>query len=286
MSELLTSFREFPGKVTPIAILDIVVVAALIYYIVVNIRGRRGAQILFGMLTLLIVYNSSQYLGLELLGAVMAMLAPYTVVALIVLFQSELRRMLMRIVPQRLLGFRARLERVESADEILLSLQYMAQHRTGALIVVEREIGLRTFIETGVFLDARLSRDLLISLFYPDSPLHDGAVIVQGDRVAAAACFLPLTLNPTILNSVGSRHRAAIGITEDTDCLALIVSEETGNLSYAIGGAIHSDVEIGEIEAQLTDRKLRQSPAVPATRVEEVGSQKETPEVSKEAVGN
>lgn len=255
MSEVLSTLQIFASKLTLNAVIDILLVAALVYHLVVNIRGRRAAQILIGMLVLLCIYVGSQYLRLELLNAVMATLAPYTAIALIVLFQSELRRMLMRLVPQRIFGFRAKLEQIESAEEILLAMQYLAQQRIGGLIVVEREIGLRTFIETGVHLDARLSRDLLISLFYPGSPLHDGAVIIQGDRVASAACFLPLTLNPHLTNSLGTRHRAAIGITEDTDCLALVVSEETGNLSYALGGEIHQDVKFEEIEAQLTGRR-------------------------------
>jgi len=268
MSEVLAAVKVFGTKLTLTAVIDILLVAAMVYHLVVNIRGRRAAQILIGMLVLLCVYVGSQYLGLELLSAVMETLAPYTAVALIVLFQSELRRMLMRLVPQRIFGFRAKLEQIESADEILLAMQYLAQQRIGGLIVVEREIGLRTFIETGVHLDSRLSRDLLISLFYPGSPLHDGAVILQGDRVAAAACFLPLTLNPHLTNSMGTRHRAAIGITEDTDCLSLVVSEETGCLSYAMGGEIHYDVKLEEIEAQLIGRRRllgrwRQSSATP-----------------------
>lgn len=269
MSEVFAAFKLFGNKLTLAAVIDILLVAALVYHLVVNIRGRRAAQILIGMLVLLCVYVGSQYLGLELLGAVMATLAPYTAVALIVLFQSELRRMLMRLTPVRIFGFRAKLEQIESAYEILLAMQYLSQHRMGGLIVVEREIGLRTFIETGVHLDARLSRDLLISLFYTGSPLHDGAVIVQGDRIAAAACFLPLTLNPHLTNSMGTRHRAAIGITEDTDCLALVVSEETGALSYAMAGEIHHGVKVDEIEAQLIGRlrmlgRWKQNPIAPA----------------------
>ena len=255
MSEVLGVLKLFGTKLTLTAVIDILLVAGLVYHLVVNIRGRRSAQILIGMLVLLCVYVGSQYAGLELLSAVMATLAPYTAVALIVLFQSELRRMLMRLVPQQIFGFGAKLEQIESADEILLAMQYLSQQRIGGLIVVEREIGLRTFIETGVHLDARLSRDLLISLFYPGSPLHDGAAILQGDRIAAAACFLPLTLNPHLTNSLGTRHRAAIGITEDTDCLSLVVSEETGSLSYAMGGEIHHDVKLEEIEAQLIGRR-------------------------------
>lgn len=246
-------------RLTPAGVIDILIVAILIYQVVSNLRGRRAAQVTSGVLTLLVVYVLAQWFRLSLLLAIMERLAPSFVFALIVLYQSEIRRILARIGKRRLVGFGDRLERAESAEEILLAMNYMSQHRIGALIVVEREIGLRSFIETGVPLDARLSRDLLLSIFYPNSPLHDGAVILQRDRVAAGACFLPLTLNPQLMNTVGTRHRAAIGITEETDCLALVVSEETGRMSYALQGEITSGVTLEELERQLTGRKPARS---------------------------
>ncbi len=128
--------------------------------------------------------------------------------------------------------------KLEFAEDILIAARRMAADRTGALIVVERDIGLRTFIESGVRLDAQLSSDLLLAIFHPGGALHDGAVIVQKDRVAAAACFLPLAINPSVSSSFGTRHRAAIGITEETDCLSLVVSEETGRISVAAFGEL------------------------------------------------
>ena len=156
----------------------------------------------------------------------LSFIVPYIGLAIIVLFQSEIRRTLARIGRKRWLGagFRA----PESANEILLAVEELAQRSTGALIVLERDIGLRTFIESGVPLEALLSRDLLLSIFQPGVPLHDGAVIVQKGRVAAAACFLPLTTNPALSRTFGTRHRAAIGITEETDCLSIVISEESG----------------------------------------------------------
>jgi diadenylate cyclase len=264
MLELWSAVQAALSKVTFVTVFDIALVAVLIYQFAINVRGRRAAQILLGLFILLGVYVAAQRLGLDLLSALLSTMAPYTAFALIVLFQSEIRRVLARIGRRRLLGFDDRLERRESADEILLAIQYLSQHSTGALIVVERDIGLRTFVETGVVMDAQLSRDLLLSIFYPNSPLHDGAVILQGDRVAAAACFLPLTLNPQVMNTMGTRHRAAIGITEETDCLALVVSEETGKISYAAGGEIFSGVAVEEIQAQLTGRKRRSRAARPS----------------------
>ncbi len=133
----------------------------------------------------------------------------------------------------------------------MLALGRLAQQRVGALIILERDMGLRTFIESGVNLNAILSRDLLLSIFHPGSALHDGAVIVQGDRVAAAACFLPLSMNPIVARKLGTRHRAAIGITEDADCLALVVSEETGKISVSAFGELESDVTMQRVEERI-----------------------------------
>ena len=165
--------------------------------------------------------------------------------------------MLARLGRSRFLGFGGQLQRREVADEILLALQHLASLKIGALIVVERDIGLRTFIESGVQLEAKISRDLLCSIFEPGAALHDGAVIVQGDRISAAACFLPLTMNPQLLRQLGTRHRAAIGITEETDCLALVVSEETGRVSVASFGEIEVDVPLQTVEERLTKRTSR-----------------------------
>jgi diadenylate cyclase len=255
MQQLAAALQAAWDKLTPVTVFDIALVAILFYQFVTNVQGRRAAQILIGVLVLLGVYITAQSLGLELVATILSTLAPYTAFALIVLFQSEIRRVLARLGRRRLLGFGEKLERRESADEILLALQYLSQHRIGALIVVERDIGLKSFIETGVNLEAQLSRDLLLTIFYPGSPLHDGAVILQGDRIAAAACFLPLTLNPSVMNTFGTRHRAAIGITEETDCLALVVSEETGRVSFALAGALEANVAMDDIETQLTGRK-------------------------------
>jgi diadenylate cyclase len=189
-----------------------------------------------------------------MLRTILATLAPYTAFGMIVMFQSEIRRLLARIGQRRIIGFGTRLHRRETVEELLLALQQLSQQKIGALIVIEREVGLRTFVESGVPLDAKVSRDLLLAIFYPGSAMHDGAVIVQGDRVAAAACFLPLTMNPELLRFLGTRHRAAIGITEEADCIALVVSEETGRISIAARNEIEYDVTIDRVEHRLTHR--------------------------------
>ena len=176
---------------------------------------------------------------------------PYAVFALIVVFQSEIRHALARL-GSRLTFSRASSAEAEAYDDIVLAANLFSQNQTGALIVIEREIGLRTYIESGVPLDARLSYDLLATIFRPSAPLHDGAVIVQHDRVAAAACFLPLSMNPVLSTQLGTRHRAAIGITEETDAIAVVVSEETGAISLAIAGNIERDIGVEQLRERLS----------------------------------
>lgn len=251
MSDFFTQLISSLPKLTPVALLDIFVVAALIYQFISIIRGRRSAHILIGIGIIVAVYVASLWAGFELLRSILAYLAPYTAIALIVMFQSELRRMLARLGRRRWLTLGSRLQRREFHDEILLALPTLATTKTGALIVVERDIGLRTFIESGLALDANISRDLLLAIFQHNGALHDGAVIVQADRIAAAACFLPLSMNPNILRALGTRHRAGIGITEESDCMSVIVSEETGRISIAAFGEIEADVSLARVEERL-----------------------------------
>lgn len=243
-------------KLTPTSAIDILIVALLIYQLLMIIRGRRAAHILFGLLLVVAIYVAAIWAHLEVLRTILATLAPYTPIALIVMFQSELRRMLARLGRRPFLGV-SQLERRELAQEILLAVTHLSQKQFGALIVVERKIGLRTFVESGVSLDAYISRDLLCSIFQPGGALHDGAVILQGDRITAAACFLPLTTNPLLMTELGTRHRAALGITEESDSIAVVVSEETGRVSIAAFGEIELDVSNERVEQLLTGRLQR-----------------------------
>jgi diadenylate cyclase len=236
-------------KLSIIAVVDILVVAFLIYQLLMIVRGTRAGHILIGILTMVAIYALAVWAGLEALRSVLSYIVPYTAIAVIVLFQSEIRRTLARIGRKRWFGRGFR--RPESIDEILLALGRLSQRKAGALIVLERDIGLRTFVESGVWLDAEISADLLLSIFEPGGALHDGSVIVQKDRVSAAACFLPLTTNPAVPVNLGTRHRAAIGITEETDCLSLVVSEETGDLSVAAFGEIHRGVSLHEMDERI-----------------------------------
>ena len=230
------------------AVIDILAVAFIVYQLLEIVRGTRAGHILLGILAVLVTYEIALRTGLEALRTLLASLAPYTAIAIIVLFQSEIRRTLARLGRKRLFGgYRT----PESTAEILLALSSLSSESTGALIILERDIGLRTFIESGVRLDAQISRDLLLSIFKPGTALHDGSVIIQKDRLAAAACFLPLTVNPAFSTKTGTRHRAGIGITEETDCLSLIVSEETGMISVAAFGDIEGAVTIERVEERI-----------------------------------
>jgi diadenylate cyclase len=247
---LPSSLADLP-PLTLTSALDILIVAVLIYQFLLIIRGRRAIHVLMGLGVLVIIYVAAVWAKLDLLSTILATLAPYTAIALIVMFQTELRRALARLGRRPFLGA-SQIERRELSQEVVLAVGRMAQKKIGALIVLERKIGLRTFVESGVNLDATVSRDLLCAIFYPGGALHDGAVIIQGDRMAAAACFLPLTTNPLLMTELGTRHRAAIGISEESDCVAVVVSEETGKVSVAMFGEIEIDVPLERVEHMLS----------------------------------
>jgi diadenylate cyclase len=218
-------------------LLDIAIVSFLIYELLLLIRGTRAAQMASSAVFIIGLYFLSQWLRLETVNWVIRNLAAYVVIAIIVLFQSDIRRALAHF--GRAPFFRY-LERGSSAEEtveeLVVAAATLAARRIGAIVIIERQIGLRNYIEGGIPLDATVTYDLLASIFHPGSPLHDGAVIVQGDRIAAAACFLPLSVNPRVSRDLGTRHRAALGLTEENDAIAIVVSEETGTISLVIGG--------------------------------------------------
>jgi diadenylate cyclase len=246
----LARFLPALPTLTLIDVIDILLVAVLVYEALMVVRGTRAGHILMGILMMVTVYALAVWFGLEALHSVLSFIVPYLGIAIIVLFQSEIRRTLARIGRRNWFGF-GRSRTPEAINEIMLAAERFSEQKIGALIVLERDIGLRTFIESGVSLEARVSRDLLISIFHPGLPLHDGAVVVQKDRIAAAACFLPLTTNPQLSRKLGTRHRAAIGITEETDCLALVVSEETGRISVAAFGELIQGLQIKEVAERI-----------------------------------
>jgi diadenylate cyclase len=241
-------------------IADVLLVAVLVYQFLVLIKGTRAAPMLAGVGVLGLAVWIARVAHLRTFNWLVGTLLPFAIFALIVVFAVEIRQALAR------LGRKLTLSRVspagasEAYDDIVLAANLFSQNQTGALVVIEREIGLRTHIESGVPLDARLSYDLLATIFRPSAPLHDGAVIVQKDRLAAAACFLPLSMNPTLSMQLGTRHRAGIGITEETDAIAVIVSEETGAISLAVGGNIERDLTVALLRERLSELLRRHVP--------------------------
>ena len=246
--------------------LDILIIALLIYYILKLLRGTRAMHMLIAILLLIVLYEGARRAQFEMVEWLLDTLLPYVAIALIVLFQPEIRRALDRFGRNLSLARFSSNSPASSFDDVVLAAGYFAQNRIGALIAFEREVGLRTYIESGIPLDANLSYDLLLSIFRPGSPLHDGAVIVQGTRISAAACFLPLTLNPSTSNQLGTRHRAAIGVTEESDAVAVVVSEQTGAISLAVGGMIELGLSVEQLTDRLTNlfRRFRTTLTLPA----------------------
>jgi diadenylate cyclase len=233
-------------------VLDIAIVSFLVYELLVLIRGTRAVQMALSGGFLLVLYFLSQWLQLETVNWVIRNLAAYVVFAIIVLFQSDIRRALAHFGRAPFFRYFERAEHEdETMEELVVAASTLATRRIGAIIVLERQIGLRNYIEGGIPLDAMVTYDLLASIFHPGSPLHDGAVIVQADRIAAAACFLPLSVNPRLSRDMGTRHRAALGLTEENDAIAIVVSEETGAMSIAIGGDIERNLSADSLRARL-----------------------------------
>jgi diadenylate cyclase len=246
-------------QISVISIIDILLVAVLIYEFLALIKGTRAALMLLGVGALALAFYFFRFDGLVTVNWLISRLLPYAVFALIVVFAVEIRQGLARL-GRKLAFSRGSSSEVDAYDDIVLAANLFSQNQTGALIVIEREIGLRTYIESGVPLDARLSYDLLATIFRPSAPLHDGAVIVQKDRVAAAACFLPLSMNPILSTQLGTRHRAGIGITEETDAIAVIVSEETGTISIAVSGNIERDLTVEQLRQRMGELLRRYVP--------------------------
>lgn len=227
IAQLLTTIERIGFR----DLMEITIIAILIYQFFLLMRGTRGWQMTLGLTALVVFYYLTRVFELRTVEWIFANFFTYFVFALIVIFQSEIRRGLAKLGRGHFFGGRLGRSDWDTLDEIVHSSTNLSAKKIGALIVIEREIGLRNYVESGIKLDAFLTYDLLVTIFHPGSALHDGSVIIQGDRVSAAACFLPLTLDPSLSKELGTRHRAAIGITEETDAIAVVVSEETGTIS-------------------------------------------------------
>jgi len=239
-------------------LVDILVVSLLIYELLKLIRGTRAVQMALGGGVLVALFYGSRWGRLETVNWLIRNMVGYIVFAVIVLFQSDIRRALAHLGRAPFFRYFAKAESAaESIEELVVAASMLSDQRVGAIIAIERQIGLRNYIEGGIPLDAVLTYDLLESIFLPQSPLHDGAVIVQEDRVAAAACFLPLTVNPKLSKELGSRHRAAIGLTEENDSVAVVVSEETGSISIVVDGQIERGLSSDDLRLRLRSLVLQ-----------------------------
>jgi diadenylate cyclase len=263
MTTWLTAFLRRP-PVDWWDVADILVVSAIIYEVLKLIRGTRAVQMALGGGVLVALFYGSRWEHLETVNWLIRNLVGYLVFGAIVLFQSDIRRALAHFGRAPFFRYFAKPESAEeSIEELVVAAGMLSAHRIGAIIALERQIGLRNYIEGGIPLDAMLTYDLLVSIFQPSSPLHDGAVIVQDDRVAAAACFLPLTVNPRLSKELGSRHRAAIGLTEENDSVTIVISEETGTISVVADGQIERGLDADALRARLRSLVLQRRAAGP-----------------------
>jgi diadenylate cyclase len=259
MLRLFPNLSGYSPHLTTVSVLDILLVSFLIYQFLLLVRGTRAVPMLTGVGALVIAFYIAHLSNLRTLDWLVGTILPYSIFALIVIFQTEIRQALARLGRNLTLARGSQNGTADAYDDIVMAATTFSQDQTGALVVIEREIGLRTYIESGVPLDAHLSYELLATLFRPSAPLHDGAVILQKDRVAAAACFLPLSMNPLLSTQLGTRHRAGIGITEETDAVSVIVSEETGGISIAVGGQVEREITPERLRERLAELLMRYS---------------------------
>ncbi len=257
-------------------VLDITLVFIIVYVVLKLLRGTRAVPTVVGMVILALLYWFAVAQDLSTLEFVLRYAVGFIGIAIIVLFQSEIRQALI-FFANRLRFPILKRQRGQFGgsvyDEIVLAVTTLASEKTGALIVIERNIGLRNFVDTGVQLDANLSYDLLVTIFNPSTPLHDGAVIIQNERLAAASVFLPLTKNPEISRELGTRHRAAIGITEGSDAISIVVSEETGLITYVEAGEVRRNIDTNQLRKFLLD----------ALEIPMIESRRVVPKAMKEA---
>lgn len=258
------SWRELAELLTWRDAVDVAVVTVLIYNLLLFIRGTRAVQMTLGIVGVALTFVIARRANLVTLEALLEKFLIFLPFALIVLFQQEIRRALASFGRSPLFGRGNRHRSPAVLDEIVLAATAMAERRIGALLVVERIEGLRAFAENGIRLDALVSFDLLINLFIPDTPLHDGAAIIQGERLVAARCVLPLSSSAELSRDYGTRHRAALGISEETDAVAIVVSEESGAISVAFGGKLIRNLDAHTLRGTL--QRLLVSDLAPAER--------------------
>lgn len=246
MLEILDQFGFWAG-------VDILIIAFIIYHILLLIRGTRAAQMLTGILIVVAAFLLSSIVPLTTLNWVMNKFYSSFIIIIIILFQDDIRHVLSRMGKKSFIPGSDNLSSGQILDEITRAAASLASKRIGALIVMERNIILSRYVEVGTLLDARVSKELLVSIFHPSSPVHDGAAIIQRGRIAAAGCFLPLTRDENLDPNWGTRHRAAIGISQETDAIVVLVSEEGASISLVVDGRVSRKMDPKDLRKSLTD---------------------------------
>ncbi len=234
-------------------LVDIVLMSIILYRLLLIIKGTRAAQMLIGLGVLLFASLLSRYLELYTVDWLIQSFWAQIVIAIIIIFQPEIRRALAQMGETQFLQTLISAEELKSLEEIIKATVALSNRKIGALIAIERDTSLKDFVEMGTPLDAKVSKEVLLSIFHPTSPIHDGAVVIKGNRIVAAGCFLPITMNPEVSRSLGTRHRSGLGLTEETDSVVIIVSEETGVISMAINGKLETHLDMGTLRDVLTD---------------------------------
>ena len=244
MTDLLTQLRWQDA-------VDITLIAVVVYWIILRIRGTRAVQMLIGLVILFATYLLSQIFELYTLNWVLDNFLTSILLIIVILFQNDIRRALTEVGRGPFFGLKTRATYGLMLEELTRATSRLADRRIGALIVLEREVGLNDYMEAGTTIDAAVSKELIESIFLPTAPMHDGALVVRGGRLAAAGCILPLTTNPNVTKALGTRHRAAIGITEETDAVVVVVSEEEGTASLVRGGHITRNLDAAALRVAL-----------------------------------
>ncbi|MED3662767.1 diadenylate cyclase CdaA [Ureibacillus sp. FSL K6-8385] len=252
--DIIEQFTDFTPVNIIFSLLDIILVWYVIYKILTLIKGTKAVQLLKGLFVIIVARIATEIFGLDTLGWMLQEVIDWGFLAIIIIFTPEIRRALEQIGRGRL--FQRSSNQLEDEQARLIeamkkAVSYMAKRRIGALISIEKETGLNEYIETGIKLDAHISSELIINTFIPNTPLHDGAMIIQKDRIAAAACYLPLSESTLISKELGTRHRAALGLSEVTDAIVVVVSEETGAISIAVNGNLHRNLSLENFESLL-----------------------------------
>lgn len=254
-------FADLPLMKYLANIVDILLVWYVIYKLIMIVRGTKAVQLLKGIFVILLVRLISEFLQLQTIFWIMDLVIYWGFLAIIIIFQPEIRRALEQLGRGKIFsrsGSREEEDQEAMLEAIFKAVDYMAKRRIGALISIERETGMGDYVETGIELNSKISAELLINIFIPNTPLHDGAVILQKNLVAAAACYLPLSESPFISKELGTRHRAAVGISEVTDSITVIVSEETGAVSLTKNGELHRDLSKEDFREMLSNALLTQ----------------------------